>query len=118
MPPSENRSATADTWLVACLCADWCDTCREFRATFDALSERHANVWFRWIDIEDEADLLDDIEVDNFPTIVIQRGADVLFLGTTLPKAAIVERQLVVLQSGTAAVPIDAPDLLARLTPP
>lgn len=111
----EDQTLKDHSWLVACLCAEWCDTCRAFRATFDALSVRHANVRFRWIDIEDEADLVDDIDVDNFPTILIQRGRDVLFLGTTLPNAAIIERQLAALRAGPATAPIDAPDLLARL---
>jgi thiol-disulfide isomerase/thioredoxin len=105
-----------EPWLVACLCAQWCDTCRAFRATFDALSGRHAEVRFRWVDIEDEADLVDDIEVENFPTILIQRGRDVLFLGATLPNGAIIERHLAALRADAAATPIDgAPDLLARL---
>lgn len=107
---------TVERWLVACLCAQWCDTCRAFRATFDAFSARHAEVRFRWVDIEDEADLVDDIEVENFPTILIQRGRDVLFLGTTLPNGAIIERQLAALRANAAATPIDgAPDLLAQL---
>lgn len=113
--PLPAQPPAADTWLVACLCAEWCATCRAFRTAFDALSARHAGVRFRWIDIEDEADLVDDIEVDSFPTLVIQRSRDVLFFGTILPNAAIIERQLAVLQDGPAAASIDAPDLLARL---
>lgn len=109
-PPSDQR------WLVACLCAQWCDTCRAFRATFDALSGRHTDVRFRWVDIDDEAELVDGIEVENFPTILIQRGCDVLFLGTTLPNGRIIERQLAALRADAEATPIDdAPDLLARL---
>lgn len=114
-PPHALQPPAADGWLVACLCAEWCATCREFRAAFDALSARHGGVRFRWIDIEDEADLVEDIEVDSFPTVLIQRGRDVLFLGATPPHAAIIERQLVALQRTPAAAPIDAPDLLARL---
>ena len=114
-PPSASPP-TVERWLVACLCAQWCDICRAFRATFDALSARHAEVRFRWADIEDEADLVDGTEVENFPIILIQRGRDVLFLGTTLPNAAIIERQLAALRATAAATPIDgAPDLLARL---
>ncbi|MBK8335142.1 MAG: thioredoxin family protein [Sterolibacteriaceae bacterium] len=113
--PVESPSAS-QCWLVACLCADWCDTCRAFRASFDALSGRHADVRFRWIDIEDESDLLDGIDVENFPTILIQRGRDVLFLGTTVPNAGIIERQLAALRGDAAAVPIGGtPDVLARL---
>lgn len=113
---SLESAPACECWLVACLCAEWCDTCRAFRASFDALSRRHADVRFRWIDIEDESDLVDGIDVENFPTILIQRGRDVLFLGTTVPNAGIIERQLAALRGDAAAVPIGGtPDVLARL---
>ena len=38
----------ADRLLVACLCAEWCGSCREYRATFAApqnLSEGVETVW-------------------------------------------------------------------------
>lgn len=116
-PPSLAASPDGDPWLVACLCAAWCGTCREFRAAFDALAARHGHVRFRWIDIEDEADLADDYEVENFPTLLIQRGGRVLFYGAVLPQAAIVDRQLAALHAAQdARAMADVPDLLARLT--
>ena len=27
----------ADKWIVACLCAAWCDVCKQYRAGFDAI---------------------------------------------------------------------------------
>lgn len=59
---------------------------------------------FCWIDIEDHADLLDehDIDVENFPTLHIQRGNDVLFFGTMLPYHAHLRRTLEVLHAQTA----------------
>ena len=30
----------AERLLVACLCAEWCGSCRDYRATFAALAER------------------------------------------------------------------------------
>jgi thioredoxin 1 len=83
-----------DTWTVACLCAAWCDTCQAYRATFDALAARHPRQHFIWIDIEDQADVVDDFEVENFPTLLIQRGARVAFFGIVLPELRVAERLL------------------------
>ncbi|MEO7116218.1 MAG: thioredoxin domain-containing protein, partial [Caldimonas sp.] len=57
--------------LVACLCAGWCGSCRDYRATFDALAGQFAGgAVFAWIDIEDDADALGDLDIDNFPTLL------------------------------------------------
>ena len=93
--PSEERSLAGYRWLVACLCADWCGACREFRADFDALSARHPDVWFRWIDIEDEADAIGDLDIETFPTLVIGgRDSRVRFAGPVLPQAGQIGRLL------------------------
>jgi thiol-disulfide isomerase/thioredoxin len=63
-----------DGWVAACLCAAWCGSCREYFANFTALAQRHPHVQFVWIDIEDQAELIGDLDVDNFPTLLIQRG--------------------------------------------
>ena len=81
-------------FLVACLCAAWCGTCRDYHAVFDALPARFSQAQFLWIDVEDDADWIGDIDVDNFPTLVVQHGEDVLFCGVLLPQAGIVERLL------------------------
>jgi hypothetical protein len=79
-------------WMVACLCAAWCDTCCSYRASFDELAARHPDQRFVWIDIEDQADIVGDIDVENFPTLLIQRGDIVAFFGTVLPDARLAER--------------------------
>lgn len=72
--------------LVACLCAQWCGTCRDYRAVVDALAaEIGAAAVFKWVDIEDEADALGDLDVENFPTLLVARGDAVLFFGTLTP---------------------------------
>jgi thioredoxin 1 len=72
-------------WLVACLCAAWCGTCATYRATFDEVAARHPDKQFVWIDIEDQADLVGDLDVENFPTLLMQRGDTVAFFGTMVP---------------------------------
>ncbi len=71
--------------LVVCFCAAWCDTCTQYQSRFDTLSAKHPHATFVWVDIEEHSDLLGDEDVENFPTILIQQGQDVRFMGTILP---------------------------------
>lgn len=94
---SDNRDTIAqalggDRWIVACLCAAWCGTCASYRAAFDGLAARHPDKHFVWIDIEDQAEVVGDLDVDNFPTLLIQRHDMVTFFGTMLPDPALAER--------------------------
>jgi thioredoxin 1 len=79
--------------LVACLCAEWCGSCRDYRATFDALAAQFAaEADFAWIDIEDESDALGDPDIENFPTLLIAHAGGLRFLGAVTPHAATAER--------------------------
>ena len=96
---TNNRSAIAEAlsgerWVVACLCAAWCGTCDTYRARFEALASRHPDKFFVWIDIEDQAAVVGDLDVDNFPTLLIQRHDHVAFFGAVLPDPALAERLL------------------------
>ena len=95
----DNRDAVADAiagdrWVVACLCAAWCGTCGGYRAAFEGIAARHPDKVFVWIDIEDQADVVGDLDVDNFPTLLVQRNDTVAFFGTMLPDPAVAERLL------------------------
>lgn len=90
-------SESAGPLVVACLCAEWCGSCRDYHAVFESLAAKApAGTRFQWIDIEDEADLADGIEVENFPSLLIARGDEVLFIGPVTPHAdaamALIER--------------------------
>lgn len=88
------QKMTDDTWVVACLCAAWCDVCTAYRTGFDTLAEEHPDKLFLWIDIEDRADVIGEFDVENFPTVLIQRADQVAFYGTTLPDPRIALRLL------------------------
>jgi thiol-disulfide isomerase/thioredoxin len=79
-------------WTVACLCAGWCGTCTSYRATFETIAARHPELRFVWIDIEDQADIVGDLDIENFPTLLIQHHDTVAFFGTVLPDPALAER--------------------------
>jgi thiol-disulfide isomerase/thioredoxin len=96
---NDNRAAIAaalagDRWTVACLCAGWCGTCTSYRAAFEQLAARHPDKHFVWIDIEDQSEVVGDLDVENFPTLLIQRADTVAFFGTVLPDPALAERLL------------------------
>ena len=85
-----DRSAIASRWnedrtTVVALCAAWCDTCTEFRAAFGRIAEARPETLFIWLDIEDDAELCGDLDVENFPTLAIYRGGAVLHYGVSLP---------------------------------
>ena len=85
-------STASSHLLVACLCADWCGACREYKPLFDSLARKFPNMRFLWVDVEDEADLIDPIEVEDFPTILIANDQNPLFFGTVLPHIETLER--------------------------
>lgn len=79
--------------LVVCLCAAWCGTCRDYEAVFArAAADAGASARFAWVDVEDEADALGDLDIETFPTLLIARGADLLFLGPLTPQAGVLLR--------------------------
>lgn len=79
LPPLERE------FLVVCLCAAWCGTCREYEEGFRELQASYPDVGFIWVDIEDENSGVEDWDIDNFPTLLIQRNELVLFFGPMLP---------------------------------
>lgn len=82
--------------LVACLCAQWCKLCDEYRTVFDAAAQAgscpHAR--FVWIDIEDDEAVLGPVDVDDFPTLLIASGDTPLFFGPLTPHPGTLARLL------------------------
>lgn len=102
---------------VACLCAQWCGVCGEYAAVFkQAASAFGARCTFTWIDIEDEAELVGDVDVENFPTLLIAHGDRALFFGTITPHPQTIARLVQSALDGGLEPPADAAevDALAR----
>jgi len=90
-----SSSAPADRsgeWQVICLCAAWCGVCREWTPVFDELAAAHPQVRFAWVDIEDEADAMGDVDVETFPTLLVAHGDKARFFGPVQPSAVQVGR--------------------------
>lgn len=84
------RSFAARRHLV-CLCAAWCRLCEGYAAMVHAVASRFqaevAPLDVHWIDVEDDAELVGDLDVETFPTIVVCDGTKVLFAGPVPPHA-------------------------------
>ena len=99
---------------VICLCAAWCGSCRDYRAVFDDASAAFGSeVAFSWVDIEDDAALVDDIDVENFPTVLIARGERPLFFGPITPQPATLARLVQGAANGDLATLPNAAELTA-----
>jgi thiol-disulfide isomerase/thioredoxin len=83
-----------DAWAVYCLCAEWCDVCKTYRPAFLQWADEQPKHCFIWVDVEDQADLVGDIDIENFPTLLIQRGDVVAFFGAVLPDVGVAKRLL------------------------
>jgi thiol-disulfide isomerase/thioredoxin len=113
-------STHAPNLLIVCLCAQWCGTCRDYRTLFEQLQAEFVASRFVWVDVEDESDLVDPIDVEDFPTLLIASDGQARFFGTLTPHLETL-RRLVQAQSDSpspahpdAAVQALTQRLLAR----
>lgn len=81
---------------VACLCAAWCRTCESYREVFEAACAElpQDGLHVRWIDIEDEAELIGDLDIETFPTLLIADDTQVRFAGPLTPQPETLRRVL------------------------
>jgi thioredoxin 1 len=89
----------APTIDIACLCAAWCRLCDDYRSVIaqvqrDLDPAGAAALRWHWIDIEDEAELVGDVDVETFPTLVIVDDERVRFAGTIEPQPDTLRRLL------------------------
>ena len=100
---------------VVCLCADWCSACRAWRPDWDALAARHPQLRWQWLDIEDEAELMDTVglDIETFPTVLLMRGDRALHLGAVPPQPAFVDHLIARLGPPDAPVASVAPQASA-----
>lgn len=109
--------AACAPWLVVCLCAQWCGTCSQYRPVFDALAKQWPGMEFAWLDVEDEEDALGDMDITTFPTVLVGRGQEAIFLGPMLPQPGVLQRMLERFMQGDAQalpLPHEAHALLSR----
>ena len=105
----------SQTLQVACLCAAWCHLCADYAPLFEQvvaqLRERQPQLQSHWIDIEDEADLVGELDVVTFPTVVVFDDRHVWFAGPLTPQPETLERVLraALDAAGNASPPAEQP---------
>jgi len=106
-------------FLVVCLCAEWCGVCRDYLERFDVvkalIQADFPLARFVWLDVEDEADFLHPLDVDNFPTLLIGRDDRPLFWGPIAPHASTLEHMIRKLANDGDNAALTRPDLVALL---
>ncbi len=94
---------------IACLCAAWCRLCDQHAPVWEQVTSellaQHVGLHRHWIDIEDEAELMGDFEVETFPTVVVVGPEGVRFAGPLTPQPDTLRR---VLRATIEDVPGDA----------
>jgi thioredoxin 1 len=79
---------------VAVLCAQWCGVCRTLRPDFEKWA-RQLGCPTLWIDVEDDAELLGDRDIENFPTLLVaDENGFVHFVGPVLPQIETLQRMV------------------------
>ncbi len=104
--------------LVTCLCAAWCGVCNQFRPQFEALAARYPQLRFAWLDVEDREDIMGNVDVETFPTVLLSSVQQVLFFGPVLPQAGVLQRMLDAAAAGSAPAAggtAEAQALLSRI---
>ena len=110
-----NSEVSGQRWVFG-LCAQWCGVCRDWRTAFDSVAARHPDDRFVWIDVEDQDELVGDVDIETFPTLLVGTTRQVLFFGTILPAPELLSRLLASLDGSSHAGPTpDAQLLLDRL---
>lgn len=82
------------TVRIVCFCAAWCRTCEKYRSAFEFICSEFDGSVLRsyWIDIEEEAEKLVDIDIETFPTILVFDQFGVRFAGPLDPHPEVLRR--------------------------
>jgi thiol-disulfide isomerase/thioredoxin len=88
---------TTPVWLT-CLCAAWCRTCDGYRPVLASVAAEFAascpGLRVRWVDIEDESELVGDLDIETFPTLAVLDADGVRFFGPLTPQPETLRRLL------------------------
>ncbi len=100
---SQPDAPDAVAWVI-CLCAEWCGLCRTYEALFSEMATRFPSFRFVWLDIEDHAELVGDLEVETFPTVLMVDAHGTRFFGPLTPQAQTLARLLDSLESSSLQI--------------
>ncbi len=70
---------------------------------FDQVAAAHPGMRFLWLDIEEDAERVGELDIETFPTLLIADGAALRFAGPLLPHAGTLSRLLASLENKAVA---------------
>lgn len=70
---SENEMVIFDFW------AEWCGPCKQFIPIFEAVAEKHPDIVFAKVNVEEEQELAGMFQVRSIPTVAMMREQVVVF---------------------------------------
>jgi thioredoxin 1 len=83
---------TGNPMVIVDFWASWCAPCRAFAPSFEAASERHADVVFGKVNTEDQPELAAAFNIRSIPTLMFFREKVVLYADAgALPPATLEE---------------------------
>jgi len=109
-----NAFSAESRLVVVSFCAAWCDTCNEFRVAYERIAAARPHAAFVWLDIEDDAAVAGDVDVENFPTLAVYRCGVPVHFGVSLPHESTVLRLIDAL-AGSGDAMRGAPPAVAEL---
>ena len=78
--------------LLAWWAAFWLRFNLDIPPEFDALAVQHPGIRFQWVDVEDESDVVGDLDIETFPTLLIANEAGARFFSPLAPHIAVLDR--------------------------
>ncbi|MDG6777785.1 thioredoxin [Thiomicrorhabdus sp. zzn3] len=70
---NNNEIVIFDFW------AEWCGPCKQFAPVFEEISEKHPEIVFAKVNVEEEQELAGMFQVRSIPTLVFMREKIVVF---------------------------------------
>lgn len=70
---TDNEIVIFDFW------AEWCGPCKQFSPIYEAVSEKHQDIVFAKVNVEEEQELAGMFQVRSIPTLVFMREKVVVF---------------------------------------
>ncbi|WP_024851323.1 thioredoxin [Hydrogenovibrio kuenenii] len=83
---TDNDIVVLDFW------AEWCGPCKQFSPIFESVSEKHPDIVFAKVNVEEQQELAGLFQVRSIPTLVFMREKIVVFSNPgLLPEANLEE---------------------------